>query len=297
MPVYNGETYVASAVDSILRQTLSDLELIVIDDGSTDSTSSMLRTISRRDKRVRIVTNARNYGIPISLNTGIEAARGRFLARQDADDVSHPERLARQVESLDGSKLAALGTAVRYFRSEIKSATWRVTGYKEEIKAVSVKYGNVLTHGSLMFETRLLREYRYSEGFAGAEDFDLLTRMEEAGLRLGMLCVPLYAYRIPVVNRRGFEYYLASLRVQRRFAAYRFQGVTCRRPCEAVFRLADSCYRMSYTVESRPVRILLKVAACGLYPPTLVPYIKRAVDVSIRRWREQETRDAATTAR
>jgi glycosyltransferase involved in cell wall biosynthesis len=90
MPVYNGAGFVGKAADSILGQTLRDLELIIIDDGSTDNTWKVLEKLAERDSRVNIYRNESNVGIPGTSNRAISLARGQFIARQDADDWSYP---------------------------------------------------------------------------------------------------------------------------------------------------------------------------------------------------------------
>jgi hypothetical protein len=110
MAVYNGEAHVREAIDSILRQSYEHLEFLIIDDASTDGTPAALDVLS--DPRVRILRNSENLGLAASLNRGIEAASGEFIARQDADDVSEPDRLSRQVAYLDSHPdVALLGTA------------------------------------------------------------------------------------------------------------------------------------------------------------------------------------------
>lgn len=108
LPVYNGEQYLQEAVDSILGQTFTDFELIAIDDGSRDGTAALLDAL--RDPRVRVI-HQDNMGLALTLNKGISLARGEYIARQDADDVSRPERLARQVAYLDAHpRCGLLGT-------------------------------------------------------------------------------------------------------------------------------------------------------------------------------------------
>ncbi|WP_136513077.1 glycosyltransferase family 2 protein [Geomonas edaphica] len=100
LPVYNGDRFLEESLQSILRQSFTDLELIVINDGSTDGTREILERYCDRDPRLR-VWHQENRGLSRSLNVGLELARGRYLARQDADDVSLPERIAKQVAFLD----------------------------------------------------------------------------------------------------------------------------------------------------------------------------------------------------
>ncbi len=99
MSVYNGELYLAEAIESILHQTFTDFEFIIIDDGSTDKTKEIISSFS--DRRIKVIENKKNIGLSTSLNKGASIARGKYLARMDADDISLPERLAIQTEFLE----------------------------------------------------------------------------------------------------------------------------------------------------------------------------------------------------
>lgn len=95
LAVSNGERYLEMALESVLRQTMSDLELVVVDDGSTDATPAILEGI--RDSRLRVLRSAERQGLASALNRGLDEARGRYVARLDADDVAFPHRLERQL--------------------------------------------------------------------------------------------------------------------------------------------------------------------------------------------------------
>ena len=101
MSVYNGERYLRPAVESILNQSYPDFEFIVIDDGSADNSRNILAEYAVQDSRLRIIPNETNLGLTRSLNKAIGLAHGRYLGRQDADDISLPQRLERQVAFLN----------------------------------------------------------------------------------------------------------------------------------------------------------------------------------------------------
>jgi glycosyltransferase involved in cell wall biosynthesis len=108
LPVYNAQSYLRESIDSILNQSFQDFELIMINDGSTDSSLSIMESYT--DQRIRII-NQTNAGLPVSLNRAIAQAQGQYLARQDADDICLPERLAKQFAYLDTHpQCALLGT-------------------------------------------------------------------------------------------------------------------------------------------------------------------------------------------
>ena len=101
MSVFNAEKYLAEAVDSILGQTSTDFELILIDDKSTDGSGKILTQYAQADPRVVILENRENMGLTKSLNRGLAVAKGEYIARMDADDISVPDRFAKQVAFLD----------------------------------------------------------------------------------------------------------------------------------------------------------------------------------------------------
>ena len=106
MAVYNGERFLAEAVASILDQTFRDFEFLIVNDGSTDRSREII--LSFGDPRIRLVDNPENIGLTRSLNRGLELAKGGLIARQDADDISLPERLEREIGFLDGNPKAAI---------------------------------------------------------------------------------------------------------------------------------------------------------------------------------------------
>ena len=112
MPVYNGEKYVAKAIDSVLSQSLSDLELLIVDDGSTDFSADIIRLYAKRDDRIRVFPLEQNVGRGDARNLGFSAAQGAYIAGMDCDEVSLPHRLERQLEFLEAHpEIGAVGTA------------------------------------------------------------------------------------------------------------------------------------------------------------------------------------------
>src|SRR5258708_3751905 len=113
MPAYNSEPHIAEAIESILAQTFTDFEFIIINDGSTDGTRSILHAFAAGDSRISIYEHA-NSGLVVSLNRGCQMARGKYIARMDADDVSLPTRLAKQFNYLErNSEVGIIGTWIQ----------------------------------------------------------------------------------------------------------------------------------------------------------------------------------------
>ena len=114
MPVFNGENFLQDAVGSILGQTFTDFELIAIDDGSTDNSTALLESFRLNDRRVIIQRHTENQGVTAALNTGLALARGKYIARMDADDISLPVRFEKQVAFMETHpEIDILGSAVR----------------------------------------------------------------------------------------------------------------------------------------------------------------------------------------
>jgi glycosyltransferase involved in cell wall biosynthesis len=178
MPVHNGASYLAEAMGSILGQTFSDFELLVVDDGSTDATPSILDAC--RDSRLAVHRNERNLGLVASLNWGLDHAKGEYIARMDADDVSLPNRLERQVDFLRRTPRTGLcGTWFRMFGAA-RSPTVRPLIRAEDM-AAQLFHESPLAHPSVMFRRALFDRHalRYSHEYPHAEDFELWTRVSQ----------------------------------------------------------------------------------------------------------------------
>jgi len=195
MAVYNGERYMREAVDSILAQTFPDFEFIIVDDASTDSTPAILD--SYNDPRLVRLRNEDNIGLTRSLIRGLTPARGEYIARMDADDVSLPERLERQVAYLDAHPEVGLVAAPFVFMDEAgnEKTVSRPPTDRCQLRAVLVR-GNQFCHGVAMFRRACLDTVGgYRDAFRYAQDYDLWLRILE---RYEVACLDdvLYKYRV-----------------------------------------------------------------------------------------------------
>lgn len=176
MPVYNGERHLHQAVESILRQTFDNFEFLIINDGSTDNTEAILGSFS--DERIKLINNGANLGLAASLNKGVDLARGQYIARMDADDVSFPTRFERQLEFLESNPdTDLLGCRAMAFRDsgEIIGLLPFFASHPNICKRPW--RGIPLPHPSWMGRTEWFRQFRY--GFPEvlrAEDQELLLR-------------------------------------------------------------------------------------------------------------------------
>ena len=193
LPVYNGERYVAAAVQSVLAQTYGRLELVVIDDGSTDGTLAVLQSFD--DPRIRL-TSRENRGLVATLAEAATLAQGAYLARMDADDVSQPERLRRQVAFLEAHPGVVLVGTDCTVVDEDGSALHddRYLTDPDELKVGQV-VGNYFVHGAVMMRADAYDKVGgYDVTLPHAEDMDLWTRLSHAAA-VASLPVPLYVYR------------------------------------------------------------------------------------------------------
>lgn len=120
MAVYNGEKFVAEAIESILQQTLTDLELLIVDDGSTDGTLEIVQDYAARDDRIRVFAHPENRGQPSALNTAIAHAAGKYITLMDSDDVSLPQRLEKQADFLEAHpEIGAVGLSLQVVHEDL----------------------------------------------------------------------------------------------------------------------------------------------------------------------------------
>jgi glycosyltransferase involved in cell wall biosynthesis len=190
LPVYNAAATLVRAVDSIRRQTFADWELIAVDDGSTDGSRAVLEAPARAGPRMRLLAQTHG-GVVAALNAGLAAARGDFIARMDADDASHPERLAEQVRFLESNPAIGLtGCLVEYGGNRIVNA-----GYARHVDWLNALVApeqielnrfveSPFAHPSVMFRRELvLRHGGYRPG-GFPEDYEMWLRWLDAGVRM-----------------------------------------------------------------------------------------------------------------
>lgn len=212
MPAYNAEKYIKEAIDSILTQTFRDFELIVLNDCSRDRTEQII--LSYQDDRVVYLKNEENLGVAATLNKGLAAAEGKYIARMDADDISLPNRFARQVEYLDANpKVAVLGTNTETFNEDGPLYTgWSATDPAQ--MKVDLLFSCGLAHPSVMMRREVIQALGgYDLEFEGMEDYDLWCRAAE-NHHVATLSEILFRYRVhgAQVTKNPSPKYMARLR-------------------------------------------------------------------------------------
>lgn len=173
MPVYNSEKFLRSAIESILNQTFSNFEFIIINDGSTDTSHKIIS--SYRDKRIKIIKNKKNIGLAKSLNKGIKIAKGEYIARMDADDISNPTRLEKQVSLMTQDKSVDLVGS--WARIKDTKHILKYPIHDHEIKTEMI-FNNPFVHSSVMVKSSLLRKNLYNPKYIVAQDFELWSRIQ-----------------------------------------------------------------------------------------------------------------------
>jgi glycosyltransferase involved in cell wall biosynthesis len=173
MPVYNADRYLREAMDSILNQTFGDFEFLIIDDGSTDSSAAIVQSYS--DPRIRFVRNEKNLGITATLNKGIHLASCELIARMDADDISYPDRLAKQYHFFEKHpNCVLLSNAVRYISADGKKT--RNVYFNNDFIYYDLIFTCKINHSVVMYKKSvLLNEGGYLLPYA--EDFNLWWRI------------------------------------------------------------------------------------------------------------------------
>jgi glycosyltransferase involved in cell wall biosynthesis len=195
MSVFDGEAYLTKAIESILDQTFSDFEFLIINDGSTDETGSILEHEAKRDARIKVFEQD-NQGLVASLNFGLRKARGQLIARIDADDIAYPQRLEKQVAFMDDHpELLALGSAITLIDEQgrtVKEINYP-TGSNKVKSAMML--GSKLAHPAVMMRReQVIQAGAYREACRHAEDYDLWLRLLEIG-EIDNLDEPLIYYR------------------------------------------------------------------------------------------------------
>lgn len=182
MPVYNAEKYLKRAVESILNQTYREFEFIIIDDASTDSTSKILKSFKRKDKRITLIRNKANLGVTKSLNEAVARACGKYIIRMDADDWSYPDRFKLQVELMEKNpEVVVSGSYVEVCDSKLKTKYIRKYHRSDtDIRKHIFRY-SPFAHPATIWKTAVLKKERYNETLTTCQDYELYFRVGKIG--------------------------------------------------------------------------------------------------------------------
>lgn len=194
LSVYNSGFYLREAINSILTQTFTDFEFLIVDDGSTDDSLEIIRSYS--DKRIILIQNKNNLGLATSLNKAIRLAKGKYIARMDADDIAMPFRLYKQVMFMEKNiHLDLSGSWVKVFGA-VKNVVWRYPALNDEIKA-QIIFNSAFAHPSVIYrrDIFLKKGLLYDESVKRGQDYELWSRVIKS-CKVGNIQEVLLLYRI-----------------------------------------------------------------------------------------------------
>lgn len=194
MPAYNAEKYLEESIKSILNQTFTNFEFIIINDGSKDNTKKIIDIYKKKDKRIILLNNPKNLGLQVSLNRGLKLAKGKYIARMDSDDISLSNRFQIQINFLDRNKDIFLvgGSAIVINEKGEKVGCFIKDDSPRRIKKKLLK-SNPFIHPSIMFRNEMIY---YREKFVCSEDYDLYLRLLTDDKNMRSLSNILIKYRI-----------------------------------------------------------------------------------------------------
>lgn len=199
MSVYNAEKYIEESIESVLNQTYTNLEFIIINDGSSDSSLDKIKKYLDKDERIVLINNLKNKGLIFSLNKGIEVSNGKYIARMDADDISLKNRIEEQVEFMEKNEEIVLsGTAHTVFLDGLPfiNKDMKVLTEYEDIKVNSI-FDCSFVHPSIIMRSDIIKKenFKYKEEYKHAEDFGLWTEIM-LKYKVSNINKPLIKYRI-----------------------------------------------------------------------------------------------------
>ena len=219
LPVFNGEAYLRESIDSILNQSFTDFELLIINDGSTDRSQEIIN--SYPDTRIKLIHNPINLGLVDALNVGIDKTCGTYLARQDQDDISEPNRLQLQFATMEQDHFDLCGTRWSTMQLDGKIISDAQIPLSEDSIFACLATTVPFAHGSVMMRKSFMREHhlQYDKTYL-AEDYSLWIRFAQAGARFTNLDQSLYRYRMhpqSLSSTKKAAYQRSAIKLRRDF--------------------------------------------------------------------------------
>jgi hypothetical protein len=286
MPAYNAGRFLAPAIESVLNQTWTDFEFIIIDDGSTDGTRERIEEYAARDPRIRSHPNPHNLCVTRTLNRALSFVRADWVARMDADDLSFPHRFAQQMRAIQENPGVGLVTCPFDVidASDRQQPGWRGICFQPDVLPFFLLFYNRLNaHGQVVYSTKLVRALGgYSENYYLSEATELWLRIVKHA-PIAVVPEPLYAWRSAnpnsVTKRNTFRYAEASLRACQEAIA---RACRVEVTLEQMVALRDFWLRVDdHDRDWREVDALLATIAKRYRPPRAVAGWQRKVSIAI----------------
>lgn len=267
LPVYNAEKTLNETINSILSQTFTDFEFIIINDASTDHSEEII--LNYKDFRIRYFKNFVNKGLVYTLNRGIDLACGKYIARMDADDISLPTRFQKQIDVMENhSEVIVCGTWIKPFGEGCTNIRFQLKEYSAEMKEQLVR-DSCFAHPTVMIRRSILIEYslRYNERYRHAEDYKLWTDMASYGEFYNVPEELLY-YRISPSQVTSFfkmEIVEVVKTLRRENIALRFKDVCLNRDlAEERIKVGTICQAKKYNSKFLLATLYLSLSNYGL---------------------------------
>ena len=236
MPVYNAQRFLKRAIESVLAQTFADFEFVIINDGSTDNSVSIVESF--QDTRIRLVHNEKNIGLVSTLNKGLTLVNGKYIARMDADDISLPDRFQKQVDHLENHpETAVLAANILIINAdEDEMGYWdsdRANQSAEEIYTSMAKTC-CIAHPTVLMRSEIIKRYQYNSTQKEGEDWDLWMRLLSEGYKIEKLPEVLLKYRVhaasfTAINNRKFTLEKKVNKIKITFLTQQFKALHIRK--------------------------------------------------------------------
>lgn len=217
LPVYNGEQYLAEAIESVLAQSFKNFELLIINDGSKDNSLSIIKRYMSQDERIKLI-DRENRGLVYSLNEGIKQAQGQFIARMDADDICLPNRFEEQINYMQTHKLDLCGSWIQPFTKDRILPLRKYPINHDDIVITSLFYCP-FAHPSMMIKSTVFTNLSYDNEVA--EDYQLWCNAILKGYRVGNIPKVLLEYRVhaqQITKKRLEELIVSTSNISKSFA-------------------------------------------------------------------------------
>ena len=260
LPVFNAGKQLEEAIESILNQTIQNLELIIINVGSTDDSLDIIKTFAHKDRRIRFISRP-NKGLVFTLNELVELAEGEYIARQDSDDISMPKRLEKQISFLrQHPRVGFVGSNIVVIDNMSNRVSKRVANvdfltHPDDLKLAEV-FSNQFAHGSIVMRASVMKGLKYDPDYKHAEDYDLWARLSRASM-MANLKEPLYYWRLHgkgvtstyssemtnqalKIAQREFKYYLSH---KNEYKFFSFHPFSMRSGVKAYLHRKSAIYR------------------------------------------------------
>jgi glycosyltransferase involved in cell wall biosynthesis len=280
VPVFNGEKYLQSTLDSLRSQTYSTFEIIIVDDGSTDRSAAIATEASRLDSRIRLIQHGVNRGLPNARNTGVRAASStaRYIMNHDSDDISHPTKLERLVSYLEANPtIAAVGSFCRYFGDAGDDRGAPALEWKPDRIRDTFHIENSMAVSATLVRTEVFTQAGlFNPQFIGCDDYDFWTRCLMQGLVLANIPEELHFIRLhpaSLGSTRGATMQEEAQRIRAMYRAFRGEFQNLSRQPDAPARGLASGIDMTRLLEH------VRVAVGSADIPTALSYINSALMV------------------